>query len=165
MRLTVSSAWHSTVRSGMRLYTETGLKVPEASAYQCRCVVRYCTHITLSGLKNQQQDLHGLCGSSPSLSLMAGGSKRARYLWDDSLNSAWPSVMNWQQRLRLAYQVGHLEGRKSNEAVLSYLLKVSRVSICIVMEIEFLLSQKPANVTAKSLKNGGREGFRGFFPL
>lgn len=50
------------------------------------------------------------------------------------------------------------------EAILSYLLKVSRVSICIVMEIEFLFSQKPANVTAKSLKNGGREGFRGFFP-
>jgi len=58
-----------------------------------------------------------------------------------------------------------LEGGKSNEAILSYLLKVSRVSICIVMEIEFLLSQKPANVTAKSLKNGGGEGFRGFFPL
>lgn len=51
------------------------------------------------------------------------------------------------------------------EVILSYLLKVSRVSVCIVMEIEYLFSQKPANVTAKSIKNGGGEGFRGFPPL
>lgn len=75
---------------GMRLYTETGLKVPgEVSAYKCRCIVRYCTHITLSGLKKINSRISMVCGGySPSLSLMAGGSKRARYLWDDSLNSA-----------------------------------------------------------------------------
>lgn len=39
---------------GMRLYTETGLKVPgEVSAYKFRSIVRCCvhTHIILSGLK------------------------------------------------------------------------------------------------------------------
>lgn len=78
---------------------------------------------------------------------------------DDSLNSVRPSVMNWQQWVRLAIKLATWKKENAMEAILSYLLKVSRVSICIVMEMEFLFSQKPANLTAKNTKNGGREGF------
>lgn len=153
---------------GMRLYTETGLKVPgEVSAYKFRSIVRCCvhTHIILSGLKKwtAESPWSMVVFHLPLVWWLVKAKEQGTHGWLLKFNTTF------SHELTTVSKVGSSSwplGRKNAmEAILSYLLKVSRVSVCIVMEIEFLFSQKPANLTAKSLKNGGKEGFRGFFPL
>lgn len=102
---------------GMRLYTETGLKVPgEVSAYKFRSIVRYCAraHIILSGLEKwtAESPWSMVVFHLPLVWWLVKAKEQGTHGWLLKFSTTFSHELTTVSKV--GYQVGHLEERKCN---------------------------------------------------